>query len=249
MGMESRGFVQNSYLMGLTPQEFYFHAMGGREGIIDTAIKTSETGYIQRRLIKSLEDITVCYDGTVRNSAGCIIQFLYGEDGMAGEYVESQDFVTLTMKESDFRKKYLIDLEEELALAEGEDGVEDNEFEEKKMDDDDDNKNKVSDDSLDSSEDELDIDIGLDFDDDVPPSKRKEKTQKSSVLHTSAQASSSGKSLFSRRLGTNCKRTSTGSSALFTFLTKDALTELRSDFEASMLFKKEFKNLEGIRIT
>ena len=56
--------------MGLTPAEFYFHAMGGREGLINTAVKTSETGYIQRRLVKSMEDIIVKYDGTVRNSRG-----------------------------------------------------------------------------------------------------------------------------------------------------------------------------------
>eukprot|EP00965_Chrysotila_dentata_P020560 681024-Pleurochrysis_carterae.AAC.2 len=58
-GPESRGFVENSYLRGLTPQEFFFHAMGGREGLIDTAVKTAETGYIQRRLVKAMEDITV----------------------------------------------------------------------------------------------------------------------------------------------------------------------------------------------
>jgi len=81
---ESKGFVQNSFLKGLTPQEFYFHAMGGREGIIDTAVKTSQTGYIQRRLIKALEDIMIKYDGTVRNSLDQVMQFLYGEDGMAG---------------------------------------------------------------------------------------------------------------------------------------------------------------------
>ena len=51
-GPEARGFVENSYLAGLLPSEFFFHAMGGREGLIDTAIKTAETGYIQRRLIK-----------------------------------------------------------------------------------------------------------------------------------------------------------------------------------------------------
>ena len=55
----SRGFVENSYLKGLTPQEFYFHAMGGREGLIDTAVKTAETGYIQRRLVKAMEDVMV----------------------------------------------------------------------------------------------------------------------------------------------------------------------------------------------
>ena len=58
-GPESKGFVENSYLRGLTPQEFFFHAMGGREGLIDTAVKTSETGYIQRRLVKAMEDIIV----------------------------------------------------------------------------------------------------------------------------------------------------------------------------------------------
>jgi len=59
LGPESRGFASNSYITGLTPEEYFFHTMGGREGIIDTAIKTSETGYIQRRLVKALEDITV----------------------------------------------------------------------------------------------------------------------------------------------------------------------------------------------
>ena len=87
-GPESRGFVETSYIKGLTPTEFYFHAMGGREGLIDTAVKTSETGYIQRRLIKALEDVMVKYDGTVRNAAGHIVQFLYGEDGIAGEFIE-----------------------------------------------------------------------------------------------------------------------------------------------------------------
>ena len=61
--------------LGLTPSEFYFHAMGGREGLIDTAVKTAETGYIQRRLIKAMESIMVNYDGTVRNAVGQMIQF------------------------------------------------------------------------------------------------------------------------------------------------------------------------------
>ena len=57
---ESRGFVENSFISGQTPQEYFFHAMGGREGLIDTAVKTSTTGYIQRRLIKAMEDLKVC---------------------------------------------------------------------------------------------------------------------------------------------------------------------------------------------
>ena len=111
---ESKGFVENSFLKGLTPQEFYFHAMGGREGIIDTAVKTSQTGYIQRRLIKALEDIMIKYDGTVRNSLGHLMQFLYGEDGMAGEYIEDQKFETLMMDNMTLARNYkFIDREED----------------------------------------------------------------------------------------------------------------------------------------
>jgi DNA-directed RNA polymerase II subunit RPB1 len=73
-GPESRGFVENSYLRGLTPQEFFFHAMGGREGLIDTAVKTSSTGYIQRRLVKAMEDLTikcVALVGSGLKGSGC----------------------------------------------------------------------------------------------------------------------------------------------------------------------------------
>ncbi|GBG34377.1 DNA-directed RNA polymerase subunit [Hondaea fermentalgiana] len=107
LGPESRGFVENSYLKGLSPQEFYFHAMGGREGLIDTACKTAETGYIQRRLVKALEDLSVRYDGTVRNGRGDIIQFLYGEDGMDGAFVETQVFDLLRKSKREFEETYV----------------------------------------------------------------------------------------------------------------------------------------------
>lgn len=111
-GPESRGFVENSYLRGLTPQEFFFHAMGGREGLIDTAVKTSETGYIQRRLVKAMEDIMVKYDGTVRNSLGDVIQFLYGEDGMDAVWVESQKLESLKIKKSEFDSMYKYEIDD-----------------------------------------------------------------------------------------------------------------------------------------
>ena len=107
---ESRGFVENSYLRGLTPQEFYFHAMGGREGLIDTAVKTAETGYIQRRLVKALEDVAVNYDGTVRNSLGDIVQFVYGEDGMDGAAVENQTIEPVRMSNAKFENTYRVDV-------------------------------------------------------------------------------------------------------------------------------------------
>jgi DNA-directed RNA polymerase II subunit RPB1 len=107
---ESKGFVENSYLRGLTPYEFFFHAMGGREGLIDTAVKTAETGYIQRRLVKALEDVMVNYDGSVRNSMGQIIQFCYGEDGMDACAIEKQGVDIIKYNDYDFKQKYQINL-------------------------------------------------------------------------------------------------------------------------------------------
>ena len=75
---ESRGFVFSSFYNGLKPHEFFFHSMGGREGLSDTAVKTSRTGYIQRKLVKALEDIVIQYDGTVRDSQMNMLQKLYG---------------------------------------------------------------------------------------------------------------------------------------------------------------------------
>ena len=89
-GAEARGFVESSFIKGLTPQEFFFHAKSGREGLIDTAVKTADTGYIQRQLIKALEDFVVQHDGTVRDANMNVLQFQYGEDGIAATKIESQ---------------------------------------------------------------------------------------------------------------------------------------------------------------
>jgi DNA-directed RNA polymerase II subunit RPB1 len=109
IGSESRGFVENSYLRGLSPQEFFFHAMGGREGLIDTACKTAETGYIQRRLVKAMETVMARYDGTLRTSNGQVVQFLYGEDGMDAVWIERQDFDSLTLAKAEFDAKFVWD--------------------------------------------------------------------------------------------------------------------------------------------
>ena len=79
---EARGFVYSCYRDGLSPTEFFFHAMGGREGLVDTAVRTQQSGYMQRRLINALQDVKVEYDGTVRTAIGHIVQFKYGEDGV-----------------------------------------------------------------------------------------------------------------------------------------------------------------------
>ena len=97
----ARGFVENSFIGGLTPEELFFHAMGGRVGLIDTAVKTSQTGYIQRRLIKGMEDFKIEYDMTVRNHHNKIVQFSYGGDNFDTIRVESQHIplVQMTLEE------------------------------------------------------------------------------------------------------------------------------------------------------
>lgn len=102
----ARGFIENSYISGLTAPELFFHAMGGRIGLIDTAVKTSTTGYIQRRLIKGLEDLKVEYDMTVRNNRGKIIQFKYGDDGFDSTKVENQVMPLVGMSVEDVYLHY-----------------------------------------------------------------------------------------------------------------------------------------------
>ncbi|MHA1861421.1 MAG: hypothetical protein ACTSVM_03930 [Candidatus Ranarchaeia archaeon] len=82
LGSKAHGFIESSYIDGLSPIEFFFHAMGGREGLVDTAVRTSTSGYLQRRLVNALQDIKVEYDGTVRNAEGRIVQMEFGEDGV-----------------------------------------------------------------------------------------------------------------------------------------------------------------------
>ena len=107
-GVESRGFVQHSFVDGLMPAEFFYHAQAGREGLIDTAVKTSDTGYIQRRLMKSMEDQHVEHDGTVRNVTGSVIQFVYGEDGVDTVAVESQTCELALMTLENIYKEYAL---------------------------------------------------------------------------------------------------------------------------------------------
>ncbi len=105
-GAEARGFVESSFIQGLTPQEFFFHAMSGREGLIDTAVKTADTGYIQRQLVKAMEDLVIQYDGTVRDARNNIVQFHYGEDGVNSTKIETQGLGLAKLTESDILQQY-----------------------------------------------------------------------------------------------------------------------------------------------
>lgn len=105
-GAEARGFVESSFIQGLTPQEFFFHAMSGREGLIDTAVKTADTGYIQRQLVKAMEDLTVQYDGSVRDSRMNVVQFKYGEDGINATKIESVSLGLTKLSDAEIRRDY-----------------------------------------------------------------------------------------------------------------------------------------------
>ena len=87
----AKGFVANSFFSGLTATEFFFHTMGGREGLVDTAVKTAETGYMQRRMMKALEDLSLTYDGTVRTASNDVVQFEYGDDGLDPGLMENNE--------------------------------------------------------------------------------------------------------------------------------------------------------------
>lgn len=86
----ARGFITSSYIKGLQPDEFFFHAMSGREGLIDTAVKTADTGYMQRQIRVALEDLITHHDGSVRDTNGNLLEIAYGEDGINATKLEGQ---------------------------------------------------------------------------------------------------------------------------------------------------------------
>jgi DNA-directed RNA polymerase II subunit RPB1 len=108
-GAEARGFIESSFVKGLNPAEFFFHAMSGREGLIDTAVKTADSGYMQRQLIKAMEDLIVFHDGTVRDAGGLLVQFAYGDDGTSATKIENQPIGLGTMSDTEIRGRFTVE--------------------------------------------------------------------------------------------------------------------------------------------
>ena len=102
----ARGYIEHSYLDGLSPQEFFFHHMTGREGLIDTAIKTAETGYISRKLMKGLEDIGVKYDGTVRTGNNIILQYIYSDFNLDQTKQKKITMTTIDKGDKEIKTEY-----------------------------------------------------------------------------------------------------------------------------------------------
>jgi DNA-directed RNA polymerase II subunit RPB1 len=103
---ESRGFIPNSFFHGLNIYEFFFHHMSARDGFIDTAIKTSESGYLQRKLIKGMEDIMVVYDKTVRSGNNVVIQYIYGDNNINQSHYKSVQLKMINMNNSEIEKMF-----------------------------------------------------------------------------------------------------------------------------------------------
>ena len=114
----ARGYIEHSYYEGLSPQEFFFHHMCGREGLIDTAIKTAETGYISRKLMKALEDIGVKYDGLVRTGNNIVIQYIYGDNNIDQTKQCKIKLHSLVLDNKELKKKYSFNSKELTSLKE-----------------------------------------------------------------------------------------------------------------------------------
>jgi len=102
----ARGFIASNYIKGLQPDEFFFHAMSGREGLIDTAVKTADTGYMQRQIRVALEDLITQHDGSVRDATGNILQLAYGEDGINATKLENQALPLKDLSDEDIRSRF-----------------------------------------------------------------------------------------------------------------------------------------------
>ena len=119
MAAQARGFVENSYITGLNAEEYFFHAMGGREGLVDTAVKTASTGYIQRRMMKAMESLKVAYDNTVRDARNKIIQFSYGGNSFDAARVERIGMKLVFKSDQDIEEQYSCSVEQLAALYTG----------------------------------------------------------------------------------------------------------------------------------
>ena len=112
----ARGYIDRSFMQGLDPMSYWSHTMAGRMGVISTSIKTAETGYLQRKLIKVLEDLVVSYGYSVRNASGTIIQYLYGGDGFDASKLQIENVDFLQLSDLEFMEQMMISTHDPLSL-------------------------------------------------------------------------------------------------------------------------------------
>jgi DNA-directed RNA polymerase subunit A' len=96
VGLLAGGFIDNNFLDGMTAKQYFYHAMGGRQGEVDTGVSTKVSGYLYRRLANALKDLVAAPDGTVRTASNSLVQYQYGEDGIFPKNTESGKSVDIT---------------------------------------------------------------------------------------------------------------------------------------------------------
>jgi DNA-directed RNA polymerase beta' subunit len=88
--LEARGMIRTSFFTGINPAGAFFHMIGTRENIVQTASATPEVGALHRRLCKVLESTHVAYDGSVRNCTGVAFQYICADGFDAGQSVSTR---------------------------------------------------------------------------------------------------------------------------------------------------------------
>jgi len=101
----SRGYIRNSLRQGMAAYEVFFGSITGRDGLMDTALRTPKTGYLYRRMATAMLDLIVAVDLSVRNEDGVIIQFKYGNDGIDVAKTVSGKFDVKSIVENRLRGK------------------------------------------------------------------------------------------------------------------------------------------------
>ncbi|MCC7552596.1 DNA-directed RNA polymerase subunit A' [Candidatus Micrarchaeota archaeon] len=102
LGAAAHGYVFSSFTKGLEPTEFFFMDMGGRESLVNTAIRTGRSGYMQRRLMNALQDIVVDRNSTVKDGEGIVVQFVYGGDGLDPSRAGEGSYIDLGPAKDDY---------------------------------------------------------------------------------------------------------------------------------------------------
>lgn len=109
--LHSRGYAFHSFIQGLDVAEFWFHMTGGREGVCDTSIKTADSGYVERKMMKNLESVSQCYDNSVRNDQNSFVQLRYGDDNLNTHMCETREYKAIGLTDKKFMEEFFVNYE------------------------------------------------------------------------------------------------------------------------------------------
>jgi len=105
--LRSRGFIFNSFVSGLDVDEYFWNGRVGRGGVADTSLKTKDTGYMSRELVKILESIVFAYDNTVRQTNKKIISYTFGTNNYDTRYLYNYNFNLRNLSTKKFFEEFV----------------------------------------------------------------------------------------------------------------------------------------------